>query len=97
MGTTRDVSVLLETNVDNQPCVYLLYKPEINQYKDPNLYLWIRRCEPYTTFEAAIRWITSKLGLTVDKYYQHELFPELTVIEDTRGHKWYIEKAAIHE
>lgn len=87
----------LPTDADGKPCLWQLYTPEQNQYKDPNMYLWIRRCELFVSREAILRHL-ERLGIRiVHVETQHELFPELATLTDIRGYKWYVCKAPIHK
>jgi hypothetical protein len=95
MDTPNHVQVLLELNVDKQPSVLLLYSPEQLNPLDPNLYLWVRRCSVFTDHYSMIHHL-HKLGIVLKKIYKHELFPELTIMEDIRGKKWYLERAPVH-
>ena len=88
-------NVELEINVDGQPCVWQVYRPEEDQYKDPNMYLWVRRCELFVNWWEIAKYF-DKLGIFISTCHKHELFPELFVIGDDRGKKWYICQASIY-
>jgi hypothetical protein len=96
MDSNSYSQVLLKKGVDGKPYVYQLYTPEQNQQKDPNLYLWVRRCELFTDERAVFEHFKT-LGITIKHIeMSHELFPELTTITDTRGYKWYCCRGPIH-
>lgn len=86
----------LELTPDSQPCLYQLYTPEQLQYKDPNMYLWVRRCELFTSPKALFAHLDRLSINIVNIEARHPLFPELTTITDSRGYKWYVCKAPIH-
>lgn len=85
----------LEEDADGKPALWMLYQPEERQYKDPNMFLWVRRCNLFLTQQAAI-FSLEKLGVKPQTIEQHELFIGLWVITDNRGHKWYLEKGPIN-
>jgi hypothetical protein len=95
MDTTSHMQVLLDLNIDKEPSVLLLYSPEQLNPLDPNLYLWVRRCSVFTDYHSMTRHLHN-LGVYMRNMYKHELFPELTILEDTRGYKWYLERAPVH-
>jgi hypothetical protein len=96
MDTSSHMQVLLELNVDKQPSVLLLYSPEQLNPLDPNLYLWVRRCTVFVDHYSVMKHLHTTLGIDIKDMYKHELFPELTIMEDTRGYKWYLERAPVH-
>lgn len=59
------------------------------------MHLWIRRCELFCSFYAIIRHLQN-LGIVIVSTNKHELFPELVIINDVRGYKWYACEAPIH-
>lgn len=88
--------VSLELDIDRHPSVWLLYTPEQDQYKDPNLYLWVRRCEVFTSPFKALNHLI-RLGIKITRCVKHEDFRELTIITDNRGYKWYLCQAPVHD
>lgn len=92
----RDREWPLDEN--GEPYVWQLYTPEQDQKKDPNMYLWIRRCELFFSIGDAMQHLLN-LGIPnpLPRAKRHELFPELLCIEDQRGYTWYLCKAPIHE
>lgn len=92
------VSVLLEleTNVDDQPVLWQLYLPEEQQYKDPNLYLWVRRCSLFTSVDAILKSLI-RIGIRPIQLYNHSDFPELGVVIDDRNRRFYICRAPIND
>jgi hypothetical protein len=104
-GSTEQVAVTenaptkfaeFESDADNNPCVYLLHRPEDHQCGDPNMYLWIRRCDVFTSMNAIFFYL-QQLGIhIIHVQNSHALFPELTTIIDLRGFRWYVCKAPIY-
>lgn len=89
--------VELKLNPDGKPCLYQLYLPEEDQFKDPNLYLWVRRCELFTSVKALLYYMKHIIGIKIQSIEEaHELFPELSTITDHRGRKYYVCLAIIH-
>lgn len=87
----------LKLNPDGKPCLYQLYLPEEDQFKDPNLYLWVRRCELFTSVNALLYYLKHIIGIKIRSIETaHELFSELSTITDHRGRKWYVCLATIH-
>lgn len=100
MGAISNDQMLLNTplmvDADGKPYVYQLYTPEEKQIKDPNMYLWIRRCELFVRFQDIMDHLRG-LGIRVANVdFRHDLFPELITITDIRGFRWYCCKAPIH-
>jgi hypothetical protein len=97
MRQPRTITLQVDTNADDQPVMWLLYYPEENQYKDPNVYLWLRRCSVHTSVQSIYKYL-ERLGINTSGLGErHELFPELFVFTDVRSNrKWYFERAPIH-
>lgn len=90
-------TIELKLNPDGKPCLYQLYLPEEDQFKDPNLYLWVRRCELFTSIKALLYYMKHIIGIKIKIIETtQELFPELSTITDHRGRKWYVCLAIIH-
>ena len=87
----------LDVDPDSKPCLWQLYTPEQDQEKDPNMYLWVRRCELFTSPTRALEHLNN-LGIVFNynHFKPHELFPELYELVDERGYKWYLCRAPIH-
>lgn len=88
------MSIEISLDADGNSYLWQLYKPEINQYKDPNMYLWIRRCDIFINLEAIYSHLEN-LGIRNITSKYHEDFPELLIIIDDRNKTWYACKAPI--
>lgn len=85
----------IELNVDGKPILWQLYQPEEDQYKDPNMYLWVRRCTLHTTIDSISKYFDT-VGLVIIDVSKHELFPELWIIKTNNGRIWYACQATIN-
>ncbi len=90
-----------ERTPDGHPRVWLLYHPEPfapGSDDDRAIHLWVRRCDVFTSHHAAIAHLYALLGPDLAasvKWREHELFPELTVGVDRRGHRWLLTWAPV--
>lgn len=91
-----------ERTPDGHPQVWLLYRPEPfapGGDDDRAIHLWVRRCDVFTTQRAALAHLYGLLGPDLAasiRWKEHELFPELTVGVDRRGHRWLLTWAPVN-
>lgn len=88
------VRELPERTPDGHPQVWLLYRPEPHTSDG----VWVRKCDVFTSREAAIRHLTGLIGhahAQTIRWEPHVLFPELSIGTDGRGHCWYLEPAPL--
>jgi hypothetical protein len=85
---------LPERTPDGHPQVWLLYSPEPftpDSIQEREINLWVRRCDVFTSRDAASDHLARLIGRPVAFRRYGELtrgwFPELWIFED-RGYRW---------
>ena len=89
--------LLEERTPDGHPQVWLLYRPEpfeIGSDDDRSIHLWVRRCDVFTSREAAHIFLERLIGRAVVFSPYDALFPELWIGDD-RGHRWLLVPAPV--
>lgn len=96
VGASHSLRVSLDLNVDDKPFVWMLYQPEEDQFKDPNMYLWVRRCTLYASFSGMVNYF-NEMGVIIASCRPRGVdFPDLGEFIDVRGRKWYFCKGTVN-
>lgn len=96
MGSFTDSRMSLTP--DGHPQVWLLYTPEPFMFgsdDDRSIHLWARRCEVFSTQQAAMDHLDNILGTKLTWRRYDPLFPELWIAKDNRGFRWLMTSAGI--
>lgn len=88
----------LERTPDGHPQVWLLYRPEPfapDSAADRAVFLWVRRCDVFTSRAEAIAHLDNLIGRQVLWREYDPIFPELWIGE-SHGQRWLMAPAPVN-